>query len=52
MKLIKWTGQVQDRLKWKDTVEKIKTVPELWRHRRRRREEGLQNIGTNLPFWT
>jgi len=29
MKLIKWTGQVQDRLKWKDIVEKVKTVPEL-----------------------
>jgi hypothetical protein len=29
MKLIKWTGQVQDRLKWKDIVEKAKTLPEL-----------------------
>ena len=29
MKLIKWTGQVQDRLKWKDIVEKAKTVPGL-----------------------
>jgi hypothetical protein len=29
MKLTKWTGQVQDRLKWKDIVEKAKTVPEL-----------------------
>jgi hypothetical protein len=29
MKIIKWTGQVQDRLKWKGTVEKAKTVPEL-----------------------
>jgi hypothetical protein len=29
MKLKKWTEQVQDRLKWKDTVEKVKTVPEL-----------------------
>jgi hypothetical protein len=29
MKLIKWTGQVQDRHKWKDAVEKGKTVPEL-----------------------
>jgi hypothetical protein len=26
MKLIKWTEQVQDRLKWKDIVEKAKTV--------------------------
>jgi hypothetical protein len=26
MKLIKWTGQVQDRLKWKGTVERAKTV--------------------------
>ena len=29
MKLIKWTEQVQDRLKWKGIVEKAKTVPEL-----------------------
>ena len=29
MKLIKWARQVQDRLKWKDTVEKAKTLPEL-----------------------
>jgi hypothetical protein len=29
MKHIKWTEQVQDHLKWKDTVEKAKTVPEL-----------------------
>jgi len=25
MKLMKWTEQVQDRLKWKDIVEKAKT---------------------------
>jgi hypothetical protein len=29
MKLIKWSEQVQDRHKWKDIVEKAKTVPEL-----------------------
>jgi hypothetical protein len=29
MKIIKWTGQAQDRLKWKGIVEKAKTVPEL-----------------------
>jgi hypothetical protein len=29
MELIKWTEQVQDRLKWKVIVEKAKTVPEL-----------------------
>ena len=29
MKLIKWGGQVQDRLKWNDIVEKVKTLPEL-----------------------
>jgi hypothetical protein len=29
MKLMKWAEQVQDRLKWKDIVEKAKTVPEL-----------------------
>jgi tRNA A37 threonylcarbamoyladenosine biosynthesis protein TsaE len=29
MKLIEWTGQVQDRLKWKGIVEKAKTLPEL-----------------------
>ena len=28
MKLIKWAGQVQDRLKWKDSVEKAKTLPQ------------------------
>jgi hypothetical protein len=29
MKVIKWTGQVQDRLKLKGTVETAKTLPEL-----------------------
>jgi hypothetical protein len=29
MKLTKWAEQVQDRLKWKDLVEKAKTLPEL-----------------------
>jgi len=29
MKLMKWVEQVQDRLKWKDIVEKAKTLPEL-----------------------
>jgi hypothetical protein len=29
IKIIKWTGQLQDRLKWKGIVEKAKTVPEL-----------------------
>ena len=29
MKLIKWTEQLQDRLKWKAIVEKAKTVSEL-----------------------
>jgi hypothetical protein len=29
MKLIKRAEQVQDRLKWKDIVEKTKTLPEL-----------------------
>jgi len=29
MKLIKWTEQVQNRLKWKEIVEKAKTLPEL-----------------------
>jgi hypothetical protein len=29
MKLIKWAVQVQDRLKWKDIVEKAKTLPEM-----------------------
>jgi len=29
MKLIKRTEQVQNRLKWKGTVEKAKTLPEL-----------------------
>jgi hypothetical protein len=29
IKLIKWTEQVQNHLKWKDIVEKAKTLPEL-----------------------
>jgi len=29
LKLIKWAGQVQDRLKWEDIVEMAKTLPEL-----------------------
>ena len=29
MKLKRWTEQVQDRLKWKDIVEKSKILPEL-----------------------
>jgi hypothetical protein len=29
IKLIKCAGQVQDRLKWKDIVEKAKNVPEF-----------------------
>jgi len=37
-KLIKWTEEVEDRLKWKGTVEKAKNLPELWRHRRRSTE--------------
>jgi len=37
MKLIKLTEQVQDRLKWKDIVEKAKTLSEMQRRRRRRR---------------
>ena len=35
MKLIKWAEQVQDLLKWKDIVEKAKTLPDLWRHGRK-----------------
>jgi hypothetical protein len=29
MKLMKWAQQVQDRLKWKDIVEKANTLPEM-----------------------
>jgi hypothetical protein len=29
MKLMKWVEQVKERLKWKDIVEKAKTIPEL-----------------------
>ena len=32
MKVVKWAEQVQDRLKWKDIVEKAKTLSELQRH--------------------
>ena len=28
-KLIKWTEKVQNRLKWKEIVDKTKTVPDL-----------------------
>jgi hypothetical protein len=37
MKLIKRAEQFQDRLKWKDIVEKAKTLLKLQRHRRRKR---------------
>jgi len=37
MKLVKWVEQVQDRSKWKDIVEKVKSLSELNRHKRRRR---------------
>jgi hypothetical protein len=37
MKLIEWAEQVQDCLKWKDIIEKAKTLLELQRYRRRRR---------------
>jgi hypothetical protein len=39
LKLIKWAGQLQDRLKWKDIVEKAKTAQEFWCRRRREEEE-------------
>ena len=29
MKLIKWSEQIQERLKWKGIAEKAKTLPEL-----------------------
>jgi hypothetical protein len=29
MKLVQWTGQVEERLKWKDIVANAKTLPEL-----------------------
>ena len=35
MKLMKWAEQVQDRLKWKDIIEKAKTLSELWRHKKK-----------------
>jgi len=38
MKLVKWVEQVQDRSKWKDIVEKVKSLSELNRHKRRRRK--------------
>jgi hypothetical protein len=37
LRLIKWTEQVHDCLKWKVIVEKAKTLPDLQRRRRRRR---------------
>jgi hypothetical protein len=35
VKIIKWTQQIQNRLQWKDIVEKAKTISELQRRRRR-----------------
>ena len=31
LKVVKWPDLVQDRHKWTETVEKAKTLPELWR---------------------
>jgi hypothetical protein len=42
MKFIKWTEEVQDRLKWKVTVEKATTLRELWRRRRRRNNDNTR----------
>jgi len=44
MKLIKWAEQVQNLLKWKDIVEKAKTLPELQYRRRRRRRRSIQEF--------
>ena len=46
IKLIKWTEQVQDHLKWKVIVEKAKTLPEL--KRRRGREGGRWRDGFHM----
>jgi hypothetical protein len=45
MKLMQWAEHVQGRLKWKNIVEKAKTVSELYRHRSRRRKEGEEGGG-------
>ena len=56
MKLMKWEEQVQDRLKWKDIVEKAKTLSQLQRHRRRRRRRGtaplILNLALNTGEWS
>jgi hypothetical protein len=39
MKLIKWTEQVKDRLKWKDTVEKAKTLSEKEKEEKKKKKE-------------
>ena len=39
MKLIKWTEEVQDRLKWKGIVEKAKSVPEKKKKKKKKKEE-------------
>ena len=44
IRLMMWSEQVQDRLKWKDIAEKAKTLLEFWRHRRRKR-----NVSTSSP---
>ena len=47
MKLIKWTEQVQDHLKWKGIVEKAKTVPEKEEEEeeKKKEEEGEEEKG-------
>jgi hypothetical protein len=39
IKLVKWTEQVQNRIKCKVIVENTKTVLELYRRRRKKKEE-------------
>jgi hypothetical protein len=52
MKFVKWAEQVQDRSKWKDIVEKAKTLSELYRHRRRRKRRSVfiqrNKVGRNF----
>jgi hypothetical protein len=42
VKLIKWTEQALDRLKWKAIVEKANTLSELQRRKRRRKRRRMK----------
>jgi hypothetical protein len=48
MKLTKWSEQVQERLKWKDIVEKVKTLPEEEEDEEDEEEKKKKNVITQF----